>query len=416
MVILAHRIALDPNRRQATALARAAGVARFSWNWALAEWNRQYAAHREAVEAGADPKAPETPPRPNAGALRRKLTAIKRSEFPWMLDSPATACDEAVVHLGDAWAGFFAKRSSRPRFKTRGKAIDSFALESRRVRVSTDGRRIKLAKLGWHRVREPIRFAGKLCTATVSRTADRWFVAIGVDIAPECLFAPAPAGSSVGVDLGVSTMATLSTGEKIAALKPLAKRLVRLRRLSRRLSRKAKSSRNRRKAATRIAKFHARIANIRRDALHKVTTDIACRFETVCLETLSVNGMKTKRSLARAIIDVGMGEFARQITYKVKLRGGAVIRADRWFPSSKTCSCCGAIADKMPLNVRTWTCAHCGAEHDRDINAARNLAALATRAEPARSHACGDASSPEPALPAPGCASLKQEPNIAKAA
>ncbi len=415
MAILAHRIALDPNRRQATALARAAGVARFSWNWALAEWNRQYAAHRET---------PETTPRPNQAALRKKLAAIKREQFPWMLEVPTPASSYAVRALGDAWANYFAKRSLRPRFKARGKAIDAFRADDgadadgslRGIRLSPDGRRIKLGKLGWHRVREPLRFVGQAIEATVSRTADRWFVAITVRLADDGAYAPAAAGTVVGVDLGISAMATLSTGEKITGPKSLARKLARLRRLSRQVSRKAKGGKNRHKAAMKVAKLHARVANVRRAALHEATTSIARRFETVCLETLNVRGMMANGRLARAIADVGMSEFARQITYKVKLRGGAVIRADRWFPSSKTCSCCGALADKMPLNVRAWTCAHCGAEHDRDINAARNLAALATRAEPARSHACGDARSPEPALPAPGCASLKQEPNLARAA
>jgi len=414
MTILAHRIALDPNRRQATALARAAGVARFSWNWALAEWNRQYAEHR------ADP---EVTPRPSELALRKRLAAIKREQFPWMLDSPATASSYAIRSLGDAWGNFFAGHSQRPRFKARGKAQDAFRADNGSngdgslggIRLSPDGRRIKLGKLGWHRMREPLRFVGQAIEATVSRTADRWFVSLAVRF-EETFPQTAPSGSVVGVDLGISAMATLSTGEKIAGPKALAKQLARLRRLSRRLSRKAKGSRNRRKAAAKVARFHARAASVRRDALHNTTTGIARRFETVCLETLNVRGMMANGRLARAIADVGMSEFSRQLAYKVKLRGGTVVRADKWFPSSKTCSCCGAMADKMPLNVRTWTCAHCGAEHDRDINAARNLAALATRAEPARSHACGDASSLESSFSAAGCASLKQEPNIAKAA
>jgi putative transposase len=180
----------------------------------------------------------------------------------------------------------------------------------------------------------------------------------------------------VGVDLGIKALATLSTGEQFAAPKPLARQMERLQRLSRQLSRKQKGSQNRAKARMRVARLHAQIANIRNDALHKLTTMLVARFGTVVIEDLNVRGMQRNRRLARAIGDVGMGEFRRQLAYKVETAGVRVVVADRWYPSSKMCSACGFKLDILPLAVREWVCPQCGVVHERDINAAVNLEQL----------------------------------------
>jgi putative transposase len=240
-------------------------------------------------------------------------------------------------------------------------------------------------------MRESLRFVGKIVSATISRTAHRWFVSITV----ETQDVPKTVGenqAAVGVDLGVETMATLSTGEKVEGTKPHKRLLRRLKRLSRSLSRQLKGSRNREKAKRKLARLHARIAQIRNDACHKLTTSLSNRFGTVVVEDLNTKGMtasaagtkenpgknvKAKSGLNRSILDQGFHEFRRQLTYKMEERGGVLIVADRWFASSKTCSSCGHKCDELPLSVREWDCPTCGTLHDRDVNAAKNLANLA---------------------------------------
>jgi putative transposase len=192
----------------------------------------------------------------------------------------------------------------------------------------------------------------------------------------------------VGIDLGVSKLATLSTGKVEPGPKALRSLLARLRRLSRALARKVKGSRNRLKAKLKLARLHARIGNLRRDSLHQLSTDITRRFHTIGIEDLNVKGMLGNRHLARAIADMGFYELRRQLEYKAAWRGGQVVVADRWYPSSKLCSCCGYQLESLALGVRQWTCPGCGAEHDRDVNAARNLEHYAVRSTAA---ACGGA-------------------------
>ena len=359
-MLLAHRIALDPNNVQATYLARAAGVARFAYNWGLSEWQRQYQAHL------ADPSLAK----PSQLALRRQLNAVKRDEFPWMLEVTKNAPQMAIIQLGQAFNNFFAGRARHPRFRRKG-VHDRFTLTNDQFR--TDGRRLWVPKLGWVRMRETLRFTGKVQSATISRVAHRWYVSIAIETSDLSHLPSAESQGAVGVDLGVSTLATLSNGERVAGSKPHAALLKRLQRLSRSLSRKQKGSSNRRKAKARLARLHARIAAVREDALHKLTTDLTRRFDPIGLEDLNVRGMMSNGPLARAIADLSFTEFRRQVFYKAEMRGRSVVVADRWYPSSKTCSTCGYRLTMLPLSVRTWSCPRCGAERDRDVNAACNL-------------------------------------------
>ena len=244
-MLIAHRIALDPNNVQATYLARAAGTARFAYNWALGEWQRQYAAHR------LDPALPS----PSQLALRRRLNAIKREQFPWMLEVTKNAPQMAIIQLGDAFKNFFARRARYPTFRRKGRD-DRFTLSNDQFRV--EGPRSHIPKLGYVRMREPLRFTGRIVSATVSRRAGRRHAGIAVD-APDVPQAHAENQGAVGVDLGVSALATLSNGETWPGPKALRSMLDRLRRLSRALSRKVKGSRNRNKAKQRLARLHARI-------------------------------------------------------------------------------------------------------------------------------------------------------------
>ena len=391
-MIIAHKIALDPSNVQATYFAKAAGVARFAYNWALAEWKRQYDAW----------KADNSLPKPSQAALGRQLNAIKLEQFPWMLEVTKNAPQMAIIQLGQAFKNFFAGRAKYPKFRKKG-AHDRFTLTN--DLFSVEGSRIRIPKLGWVRMRESLRFAGKIMSATISRVADRWFVSIVVDT-EDPPKRKAENQGIVGVDLGVSALATLSTGETITGPKPHKALLDRLRRLSRSLSRKQKGSRNRQKAKAKLARLHARIANIRADALHKLTSDLTSRFHTIGIENLNVRGMMRNRHLARSIADMGFSEFRRQLEYKAAMRGGQVVVADRWFPSSKTCSACGSVQEAMPLSVRQWICPDCGACHDRDVNAAINLKNMAASSAVS---ACGEEGSGRARKSAVKPASTKQE-------
>ena len=391
-MIIAHKIALDPNNVQATYFARAAGTARFAYNWALAEWKRQYEAW----------KLDNSLPKPSQAALRRQLNSIKREQFPWMLEVTKNAPQMAIIQLGEAFKNFFAGRARYPQFRKKG-VHDRFMLTN--DQFSIDGSHIRIPNLGWVRMRETLRFAGKILSATISRVADRWFASMAVDTEDPPKRRAENQGT-VGADLGVSAMATLSTGEVIPGPKPHKALLSRLRRLSRSLSRKRKGSNNRQKAKAKLARLHARIASIRSDALHKLTFDLARRFHTIGIEDLNVKGMVKNRHLSRAISDMGFFEFRRQLEYKAARRGGRVVAANRWYPSSKTCSVCGSVRDDMPLSVRRWICPDCGASHDRDLNAARNLAAYAVSSTVS---ACGEEGSDPGRKTRVKPASMKQE-------
>ncbi len=363
-MLIAHRIALDLNNVQATYMSQAAGTARFAYNWALSEWKKQYEAWKQD----------NTLPKPSQEALRRQLNSIKRKEFPWMLEVTKNAPQMAIIQLGQAFKNFFAGRSRYPKFRKKGRD-DRFTLTN--DLISIDGCRIRIPRLGWVRMRESLRFAGKIMSATISRVANRWFVSITVDTEDNSHLPKAENQGAVGVDLGVSALATLSTGEIISGPKPHKALLSRLKRLSRSLSRKQKGSANRVKAKIKLAKLHARIASIRTDALHKLTTDLTRRFHSIGIEDLNVSGMMKNRHLARAIADMSFYEFRRQLQYKTSMRGGQVVVADRFYPSSKTCSVCGYKLESLPLSVRKWKCPGCGTDHDRDLNAAINLKNMA---------------------------------------
>ncbi|BCJ87488.1 RNA-guided endonuclease InsQ/TnpB family protein [Effusibacillus dendaii] len=383
-MLRSHKIALQPNNKQSTYFAKACGVARFAFNWGLAEWKRQYEAGEKPTEA----------------SLRRQLNLIKRDQFPWMLEVTKNAPQMAIIHLGQAFKNFFSGRAKYPTFKKKG-VHDSFTLTNDQFAVS--GKRIRIPNLGWVRMREALRFSGKIMSATISRKAGKWFVSITVDT--EDVPPMSESQAIVGVDLGINRLATLSDGTMVTGAKPHKTLLKRLRRLSRSLSRKQKGSKNRAKAKQKLAKLHVRIANIRHDELHKLTTNLASQYGVIVIEDLNVKGMMTNHRLARAVGDMGFHEFRRQLEYKTAMRGGRVIVADRWFASSKACSDCGTKEEDMPLSIREWTCPECGTHHDRDLNAARNLMKLAVSST---ATACGESVRPANT----GAASTKQEFNV----
>jgi len=354
----AHKIELKTNNKQKTYFAKACGVARFAYNWALSEWSQEYQAGGKPTEV----------------ALRRKLNSIKTSEFPWMREVTKNAPQMAIIQLGQAFKNFFSKRASYPTFRKKG-IRDRFTLTNDQFAVNAS--RIRIPHLGWVRMRESLRFEGKILSATISRRADRWFVSITVDVPPSIFPKACKNQVAVGVDLGLTHFATLSTGEMVKGPKPHKAKLTRLKRLSKSLSRKQKGSANRLKARMKLARLHRKVADIRCDAIHQFTTRLANNFGTIAIEDLHVKGMVRNHKLARSIADMGFHEFRRQLEYKAAMRNKTIVVADRWYASSKLCAVCGFKNTELTLSTREWQCIECNTQHNRDVNAAKNLAKLA---------------------------------------
>ncbi|MCC5612041.1 transposase, partial [Nostoc sp. CHAB 5834] len=243
--------------------------------------------------------------------------------------------------------------------------------------MTVDGCRVRIPNLGWVRMREPLRFSGSLKGATVSRTAHAWFISIRVET--EDVPLPSKSQAAVGVDFGVSALAVLSTGEPEKGPKALRTLLGRLKRLSKAHSRKVKGSANRRKSAQALARLHWRISCVRNDALHKLSHRLTRDYAWIAIEDLNVKGMMANRHLALSLADASFGELRRQLTYKAAQRGVHLAVVDRWYPSSKSCSACGAVNEALTLGTRVWVCTACGATHDRDHNAAKNILAQSLR-------------------------------------
>ncbi len=354
-MILAHKIQLDPTVEQTIGLAQHAGTARMVFNWGLAEWNRQ---HAEGLK-------------PSAAKLRLKFNEIKYELFPWLKGIARDAHSQPFADLNTAFQRYFKKLARRPKFKSKGKSKDSFYVANDKLKL--DGDRVRLPVIGWVRLRESLRFAGKIMSARVSRTADKWFISISVDVGD--LRYDRKADGQVGVDLGLKSFAVLSTGESFDSPRPLRFYLKKLARLQRSFSRKKKGSNNREKLKVKITRLYARISNIRKDFIHKLTTDLSRKNQMVVVEDLSVSGMVRNRKLARSISDSGWGEFRRQLEYKLKLYGGRLVVINRFFPLSKLCSGCGKKKDSLALSTRTYVCEACGMSFDRDHNAAINILA-----------------------------------------
>jgi putative transposase len=354
-MIFAHKIALDLTQAQDAYCCQAAGTARFTYNWGLAEWQRQYRAGEH----------------PTAAKMKQQWNAIKYERYPWLEDIHRDAHAQPFANLNAAFQKFFKHEAQYPTFKKKGQH-DSFYIANDKVQVQ--GKRLRIPKLGWVRMREALRFTGKLLSAVVSRTADRWYVSLSVQVEALPVSGENQAGR-VGVDLGIRHLATLSTPrEHIDGPKPLKAALKKLRRLNRELARRVKFSAHWRQTKRKLGRLHARIANLRADSLHKLTTRLTQTYAEIVIEDLYVKGMTQNRKLARAISDMGLGMFRQMLTYKAERDGVTVTVADRWFPSSRLCCRCGHAHDGLTLADRVFVCPACGFTDDRDFHAADNLA------------------------------------------
>jgi putative transposase len=360
-------IRLNPTFAKANALARACGVSRFVYNWALAEWDRQY-------RVGEKPSAQE---------LKKRFNQIKREQFPWITESPRDANSQPFADLGRAFSNFFAsckgtrrgRKMGRPTFRKRG-VNDSFYVANDKFRVWQRGKRgvVRLPVIGDVRMREPLRWQGKILSARVSRRADQWFISINVET--RVVRPHVHEHAIVGVDLGLKTAMVPSHGDSIDGPKPLRVNLRQLARANRELSRRKKGSANRNKSLIKIARIHQRMGNVRKDWWHKVTTDLCRKNQAVVIEDLQMDFMRKNRRLSRAVMDVAPGMFRPWLLYKAAIYGSQILVADHRYPSTQRCARCGNIKtgeDKIGLGVSVYHCGRCDHRDDRDRNAALNL-------------------------------------------
>jgi putative transposase len=369
-IIRGFKTELDLNNRQKTLCLKHAGCARYAYNWALSKKQEAYKAGRKV---------------PTAIDLHRELNTLKKTELSWMYQVSKCAPQEALRHVDRAYDNFFRKEKLRkqgkykgkagfPKFKSRKKGIGSFRLTGT-IKVFSDA--IQLPRLGHLRLKErdylPVSGV-RILSATVSERAGRWFVAIQIE--EELPEVANTIATAIGVDLGITTLATCSDGSTFSNPRALKRKLTRLKRLQRAHSRKQAGSQNREKSRRRLSRLHARIANLRSDALHKFTTSVCKNHAHIGIEDLHVAGMLKNHSLALDIADASMGEIRRQLMYKARKIGTRVVLIDRFFPSSKACSECGFVLETLDLAVRAWQCPNCRTLHQRDVNAAKNILAV----------------------------------------
>jgi len=353
----AYRYRFYPTPDQVVNLNQTFGCVRYVYNRALRFRQDAWYERQENVSY------------PQSSAL---LTEWKKApEHAWLNDVSSVPLQQSLRHLQTAYRNFFQGRAKYPRFK---KKDGPQSAEYTTSAFKWDGESLKLAKqseplnIRWSR-----RFTGKPTTVTVSRDpAGRYFVSLLVEEA----FSLLPVvNSTVGIDVGIKDVVVTSEGVASGNPRYTAKYAARLAKYQKRLARKQKGSNNRRKAKFKVARVHAKIADCRRDFTHKLTTTLIRENQTICVENLAVKNMVKNPSLAKSINDANWGELVRQLEYKAGWYGRTVVAIDRWYPSSKRCSCCGYTLDKLDLATRQWTCPECKTPHNRDVNAARNIKA-----------------------------------------
>lgn len=358
----AYRYRFYPTTEQAELLHRTFGCVRYVWNKALAERTRRY------KDEGNNTTYVDT---------AKWLTRWKQDEdSAFLREVSHVPLQQTLRAQQNAFSAFFAKRARYPKFKSRKRSRKSATFQNNAF-TFRDGR-LKLAKTSeplnvvWHR---PIPEAAEPSTVTVSCDgAGRWFVSLCVE---ESVTPLPPTGTAVGIDAGLTHLITLSTGEKVSNPRHERADRKKLAKAQKNLARKEKGSHNRVKARLRVARIHARIADRRRDHLHKVTTRLVRENQALAIEDLTARNMLKNRSLVRAVSDAAWSELRSMLEYKTRWYGRELLLVDRWFPSSKLCSTtgCSHVHRRMPVNVRSWTCPGCGTTHDRDVNAAKNIKA-----------------------------------------
>lgn len=365
MIVRAHKIRLNPTPFQEQWLLQACGVARFAYNWGLEHWQKQY-------EAGE---------KPSAYKLKKQFNAIRRELYPWTYNVTKCAVDTGFKNLDAAFKNFFRRvkngerKAGYPKFKSRKRSSQSFRMDGSRVKI--DGHWIRLEKLATPiNMAEQLRLKGVVKFVVISRDAvGHWYAAVNVETEPPPHKHPL---ESVGIDLGVKTLAVLSDGTWFENQEPLRKEQRKLRHLFKELSRRQSGSNRWHRTKRQLARLYRKIANRRRDYIHKMTTYITQTYQVIGIEDLNVAGMLKNHHLALSISDASFYEVRRQLEYKAEWYGGSVVVINRFFPSSKLCHVCGTINESLTPSDHLWRC-DCGAVLDRDLNAAKNIENQALR-------------------------------------
>ena len=399
MISIAHKIELAPNNKQKTYFRKAFGVARLAYNWGIAEWQRRYKAGEKCSYV----------------EINNAFNAIKGDQYPFVYEVTKYACSQAIRNVATAYKNFFENlkkgKVSYPQFKRKKDNQGSFYICNDGIKLSdvntnskafskmTHNTKLKrqylrIPNLGCVKMMQRVRFIGKINSVVISQEGGKYFASFSMLITEDEYKRTHPhikeihKDESAGVDVGIKSALMLSDGIFIESPKPLKQNLRKIKRLSRQLSKRThartkqerldgkKKSNNYRKLSVKLSNAQRRVANIRRDFTQKVTTILTTHYGQIALEDLNVKDMVKNHRLAQAVSDVAFGELSRQIEYKSKNNGISIKKADRFYPSSKTCSICGNIKHELTLKDRTYRCDKCGAVIDRDYNASLNLLGL----------------------------------------
>lgn len=393
---MAHKIELKVNREQRVYLAKACGISRLAYNWGLARWNELYELNKNL------PK--EQKVKISGFSLNKEFNSIKKEKFPFVYEVTKYASQKSFLDLENAFKRFFKGNSKYPKFHKKFQR-DSFYIGNDVTKIVD--RKIWIPNLGFIKMKESLRFEGKINSVTISRRANKWFASIQVEITTPTIKRKYDDSikRTVGVDLGIKTLLTTSDGVMIENPRFLDKENRKLRRAQRKLSKKyeaykkyqeeyknaikslkkdeetpfkkeLKDFKNYNKQKLKIARLHYKIACKRSDTIHKITNYLTKNYDEIIIENLNVKGMVKNHNLAKSLSDVSFGEFKRQLEYKSIREGSKLILADRFYASSKICSHCGHKKDDLKLSERTFECEQCGYKIDRDLNASINLRKL----------------------------------------
>ena len=376
---ISHKIELIPNNKHNAYFKKAFGCSRFAYNWGLAKWQEYYKQGVKKTHLD----------------LKKEFNAIKKEQFPFVYEVTKYATQQPFLNLNLAFQKFFRDlkqgKVSYPKFKKKKDNQGSFYLGGDIVKFESKNNKqfLKIPNLGSVKLRENLRFQGKINSCTISQKANRFYASFSLEIS-ESEFKRTHKDSKqtklgLGIDVGLKSFVSLSNGLSIQSLKPLSKLTKRLKRVSRSLSKKQhpktkseamqgiKKSNNYLKQSVKLNKLHTKIANVRNDFLHKLTSSLVRHYAYFGLENLNIKGLTKNHRLAKAISDVSFYEFKRLLSYKAEYNNRRVIEADTFYPSSKTCSKCGSIKETLTLKERIYECENCGLKIDRDYNASLNL-------------------------------------------
>lgn len=363
----AYKYRIYPKKEQKILIAKTIGCSRFVYNYFLDKWNNSY----ETTGKGL-----------TYNKCSAELPKMKKSEeTAWLKEVDSIALQSSLRNLANSFDRFFKKQNQRPRFKSKSNPVQSYTTKNINNSIELKNKKIKLPKLGLVKVKNSWPHNGRILNATIRKTiTGKYFVSLLVE---EEIYPLPKTGKNVGIDLGLSDFAVLSSGEKIGNekfLQNLSKKLAKEQKvlsrralLAKKSGNKLSESRNYQKQRTKVAKIHEKIANKRRDFLHKLSTEIVKNHDIICIEGLASKNLMKNHKLAKAIGDVSWSEFVRMLTYKAEWYEKQVSKISRWYASSQICSNCGFVSGKKLLSIREWTCENCGCHHDRDLNASINI-------------------------------------------